>query len=79
MDIVARDPAVTREELARRAADRYVGTMNDQPHDEPVLPDEVTEDLSPRAEADEVSGGATDYYLNLDGIKGESVDDSHKG
>jgi len=26
----------------------------------------------------QVSGGAVDAFLNLDGIKGESVDDKHK-
>jgi hypothetical protein len=25
-----------------------------------------------------VTGGATDVYLNIDGIKGESTDDKHK-
>jgi type III secretory pathway component EscU len=27
----------------------------------------------------QVSGGAVDSFLNLDGIKGESTDDKHKG
>ena len=49
--------------------------MNDKPHEEPNLPDDVVEDLSPAAETDEVSGGAADYFLKIDGIKGESQDD----
>lgn len=48
--------------------------MNDKPHEEPTLPDDVVEDLSPDAEDDDVSGGATDYFLKIDGIKGESAD-----
>ncbi len=51
--------------------------MNDKSHDEPTLPDDATEDLSPDAEANDVSGGATDYFLKIDGIKGESADDTH--
>jgi type VI protein secretion system component Hcp len=35
---------------------------------------ELTED-----ELGHASGGATDQFLTLDGIKGESADDKHKG
>lgn len=49
--------------------------MTDQPHDETILPDDLDEDLSPEADADEVSGGSPfDYFLKLDGIKGEPTD-----
>lgn len=48
-----------------------------QQHDEPVLPDDAVEDLSPEDADQEVGGGADDYFLKLDGIKGESQDDKH--
>ena len=42
-----------------------------EPHDEPTLPADVVEDLAPEGDAQEVAGGAVDYFLNLNGIKGE--------
>jgi hypothetical protein len=52
--------------------------VTDERHDDPTVPDDVVEDLSPEAEADDVSGGAG-TFLKIDGIKGESQDDSLKG
>jgi hypothetical protein len=48
-------------------------------------PTDLTKGSSPKTspelketELDKVSGGAGDYLLTLDGIKGESQDDKHK-
>ena len=42
--------------------------------------DEHVEDLDvPESEADDVKGGAADIFAKIGDIKGESVDDKHKG
>jgi Type VI secretion system effector, Hcp len=48
-------------------------------------PSDLTKGSSPKTspelnerELDKVSGGANDFLLTLDGIKGESQDDKHK-
>ena len=49
--------------------------MNDKPHEKPTLPDDAVEDLAPDTEADAIRGGAqADFFLKLDGVKGESSD-----
>ena len=48
--------------------------MSEQPdsHDEPTMPADMVEDLAPEGDEQEVAGGAVDYTLNLNGIKGEA-------
>ena len=41
-------------------------------------PGEETAELSEK-DLGSVTGGAVDMFLTLDGIKGESADDKHKG
>jgi hypothetical protein len=53
--------------------------MSDEPqqHDEPTLPADAVEDLAPEDAEQDVSGGAVDYFLKLDGVDGESLSDKH--
>ena len=48
--------------------------MSEEPdsHDEPTMPADAVEDLAPEGDEQEVAGGAADYFLNLNGIKGEA-------
>jgi bacteriocin-like protein len=48
------------------------GPMSD-PKEEPKQPIELS-----NTELEQVTGGATDYFLKIEGIEGESQDDKHK-
>jgi hypothetical protein len=53
--------------------------MSDEPqqHEEPTLPTDAVEDLSPEDAEQDVSGGALNAYIKIDGIDGESISDKH--
>jgi hypothetical protein len=40
--------------------------------EQPILPEDSIEDLTPDEESEQVSGGAVDAFLKLDTITGES-------
>jgi hypothetical protein len=45
--------------------------------EQPVLPEDSIEDLTPGEESEQVSGGAFDTFLKIDGVTGESLSSKH--
>lgn len=45
--------------------------------EQPVLPDDSIEDLAPGEESEQVSGGAVDAFIKIDGITGESLSEKY--
>jgi hypothetical protein len=54
--------------------------MSDEPHthDEAEMPADAVEDLAPEGEDQDVSGGALNAYLKIEGVQGESDSSSLK-
>ncbi len=44
--------------------------MTDEQHDEATMPEDAVEDLAPEGEEQEVSGGALNAYIKIDGVEG---------
>jgi hypothetical protein len=40
---------------------------DEQKHDEPAMPEDAVEDLAPEGEDQDVSGGAVDMFLKIEG------------
>ena len=53
--------------------------MTDEPqqHDKPVLPDDAVEDLAPQDDEQDVSGGAVNAFIKLDGTDTDCVSGKH--
>ncbi len=48
--------------------------MTDEQHDEAALPEDAVEDLAPEGDEQDVSGGAVDAFLKVEGASSQKVD-----
>jgi hypothetical protein len=51
---------------------------DEQQHDEANIPSEAVEDLAPEESEQDVSGGAYDAFLKIEGVSGESLNSNLK-